>query len=81
MIGVGVVVLFCVPVAFVSLENMDLLSSARQLRVLCAGAWHNIILALAALSANLAIPWFLYPLYDWGSGVQIQMVQKVTYYL
>ncbi|XP_046669895.1 membrane-bound transcription factor site-2 protease [Homalodisca vitripennis] len=74
--GVGVVVVVCVPVAYVSLENVELLASVRQLRVLCAGVWHNVLLALIAFCTTLAVPWLLLPLYDWGSAVQIQDIQQ-----
>ncbi|XP_054270800.1 membrane-bound transcription factor site-2 protease-like isoform X2 [Macrosteles quadrilineatus] len=73
--GVGVVVFLCIPVAYVSLENLELLTPLRQLRVLCAGVWHNAVLALAAMCTLLVTPWLLLPLYDWGNGVQIHSIQ------
>lgn len=77
MNGVGVVLLFCVPVAYVSLDNLEVLPSMRRLRVLCAGVWHNVVLALVALCVMAATPWLVLPFYNWGSGVQIQAVQQV----
>ncbi|XP_075226443.1 membrane-bound transcription factor site-2 protease [Lycorma delicatula] len=74
--GVGLVLLFIVPLAYVQMEQLELLPPAKQLHILCAGVWHNIVLAVTAALAVSMLPWLLYPLYDFGTGVQVQNIAQ-----
>lgn len=66
-----------IPAAYVQLEQLELLPAIKQLRILCAGVWHNIVLAIVAAVAVSLLPWILYPFYDYGTGVQVQDISKV----
>ncbi|XP_063242597.1 membrane-bound transcription factor site-2 protease isoform X2 [Bacillus rossius redtenbacheri] len=76
--GLGVALVLVFPVAYVQLsgEQLRALPPRRQLRVTCAGVWHNVVLALVAALALLLLPLLLYPLYDTGSGVYVRHVQQ-----
>ena len=52
---------------------------SRQLRIYCAGAWHNIVLCLVTLLIIFLLPYILFPFfYHCGkSGVFIDHVQEV----
>uniref|UniRef100_A0A1B6E0Q3 Membrane-bound transcription factor site-2 protease n=1 Tax=Clastoptera arizonana TaxID=38151 RepID=A0A1B6E0Q3_9HEMI len=75
VIGIGMVIGLIVPVAYVSLEQVELLTAPKQLRILCAGIWHNVVLAMVATIIFFITPWILMPLYDWGNAVQVQTVE------
>ncbi|XP_039289082.1 membrane-bound transcription factor site-2 protease-like [Nilaparvata lugens] len=74
--GVGAMLVLVVPVAYVSIEQLETLSPVKQLRILCAGIWHNVVLIIAASLALFLLPWVVYPLYDHGTGVQVQSLDK-----
>ncbi|XP_078415688.1 membrane-bound transcription factor site-2 protease [Cetorhinus maximus] len=75
--GFGVFIFVVYPGAFVDLytNHLQLISPIQQLRVFCAGVWHNFILALMALLALYSLPIFLFPLYYTGIGA---LVTEVT---
>ncbi|KAL1131670.1 hypothetical protein AAG570_011283 [Ranatra chinensis] len=76
VIGVSITLFFILPVAMTHLEGLDVLSPMKQLRVLCAGVWHNIFLALVAATLAPLVPWILYPFYDFGTGVQVEFIKE-----
>jgi S2P endopeptidase len=59
--GFGIILFFIFPGAFVDLcsDHLDVISSIRQLRIYCAGVWHNVILVLIALSMLKIHPYFV----------------------
>ena len=71
--GFGVFVLFLYPGAFVDLhtDHLSVISPKRQLRIYCAGVWHNVILVLCALLFLWSLPAILSPLYFTGGGVAV----------
>ncbi|XP_072370547.1 membrane-bound transcription factor site-2 protease [Scyliorhinus torazame] len=71
--GFGVFIFVIYPGAFVDLytNHLQLISPIQQLRVFCAGVWHNFILALMALLGLYSLPIFLFPLYYTGSGALV----------
>ncbi|XP_014240010.1 membrane-bound transcription factor site-2 protease [Cimex lectularius] len=73
--GFGMTIFFVIPVVMTHLENLDSLQPLKQLRVLCAGVWHNIFLALVAAVIATTLPWFFYPFFNFGTGVQVQSVK------
>lgn len=75
--GVGLVLFFIFPVAYVQMEGTEALSAIKQLRVCCAGVWHNIVLTFVAYLVLLFLPWFSYPFYEYGNGVQVTSIHKV----
>ncbi|XP_059823704.1 membrane-bound transcription factor site-2 protease isoform X1 [Hypanus sabinus] len=75
--GFGMFIFVVYPGAFVDLytNHLQLISPIQQLRVFCAGVWHNFILALMALLILYSLPLFLLPLYYTGIGA---LVTEVT---
>lgn len=75
--GFGFMLVFILPVAYVRLEGVETLSAVKQLKIYCAGVWHNIILTFAASLLLLLLPWLSYPFYEFGNGVQVTSIHKV----
>ena len=50
--GFGIFLMFIFPGAYVDLcsDHLMILSPLRQLRIFCAGVWHNLILVFMALA-------------------------------
>ena len=78
--GVGLFMVLLVTAAFVKInsEQLSNIHSRRQLRIFCAGIWHNIILALLAYAFLVMIPIVFYPVYDIGRGVSVQSIKEVS---
>ncbi|MBN3294688.1 MBTP2 protease, partial [Polypterus senegalus] len=74
--GFGMFIFIIYPGAFVDLftTHLQLISPVQQLRIFCAGVWHNFILGLAALVSLLVLPLFLLPFYYTGAGALITEV-------
>uniref|UniRef100_UPI00358DFB27 membrane-bound transcription factor site-2 protease-like n=1 Tax=Myxine glutinosa TaxID=7769 RepID=UPI00358DFB27 len=74
----GIFLFVLYPGAFVNLYTTQLhhLSPMRQLRIYCAGVWHNMVLAIVALALLLLLPWLMLPGYQMGSGVVVTSVTK-----
>ncbi|XP_057341011.1 membrane-bound transcription factor site-2 protease isoform X1 [Microplitis mediator] len=74
--GVGFILAFILPIAYVSInhEQMKLLKIGGQLRILCAGVWHNIILAIIAAAIFSSNSWIWAPLYISNSGVYVTSI-------
>lgn len=71
--GFGVFVLFLYPGAFVDLhsDHLSVISPKRQLRIYCAGVWHNAVLVLFALALMWCTPFLLSPFYTSGLGAVV----------
>jgi S2P endopeptidase len=71
--GVGLASFLVLPAAFTDVRRQDLELSTRavRLRVLGAGAWHNIALCVFVLLLILCMPLLLWPLYGSGSGMLV----------
>ena len=76
--GFGVFMLFLYPGAFVDLhsDHLSVISPRRQLRIYCAGVWHNVILVLCALGLLWCLPYMLSPLYMSGIGAVVTSVPE-----
>nr|SVE73016.1 EOG090X08FA [Ceriodaphnia reticulata] len=70
---IGFMLWFIIPAAFVELptSNVNGLSHWRQLKIYCAGVWHNIILAALAYIILMLLPVILMPLFQTGAGVYV----------
>ena len=81
--GFGLFILALYPGAFVDLysEHLQVISPIRQLRVYCAGVWHNFVIVVAAILALLILPFLLAPFYKTGDSVVITSVLKVSNFL
>ena len=75
--GFGIFLLFLYPGAFVDLhsDHLAVISPKRQLRIYCAGVWHNVILVLCSLLLLWGLPLLLAPFYTTGIGAHITSVQ------
>ncbi|OQV23287.1 putative Membrane-bound transcription factor site-2 protease [Hypsibius exemplaris] len=69
--GVGVALLGVFPAAFVVVKNLDSQALARQLRIMAAGVWHNIVLAVFAAFLLWNMPAIINPFFPQGRGVTI----------
>ena len=71
--GFGVFLFFIYPGAFVDLhpDHLTVISPRRQLRIYCAGVWHNIILSGFILLLFLSLPYLLCPFYFTGQGTAV----------
>lgn len=76
--GFGVFLLFLYPGAFVDLhsDHLAVISPKRQLRIYCAGVWHNVILVVCSLVILWGLPLLLAPFYTTGVGAFVTSVQK-----
>ncbi|KAH7948335.1 hypothetical protein HPB52_020605 [Rhipicephalus sanguineus] len=76
--GCGFFVLGIFPGAFVDLpkDQVSVLSPWRQLKIYCAGVWHNIVAALLALLLLFGNKYLLAPFYAENSGVSVISVLK-----
>jgi S2P endopeptidase len=77
--GIGLIVVLIVPLVCVHLNTQQYASlpPQRQLRITCAGVWHNFVLAIAAMFLLTLLPVLLYPLFDIGTGVTVRSIQQV----
>ncbi|XP_077003290.1 membrane-bound transcription factor site-2 protease-like [Tamandua tetradactyla] len=76
--GFGIFLFIIYPGAFVDLftTHLQLISPVQQLRIFCAGIWHNFILALLGILVLALLPLILLPLYYTGVGVLITDVAE-----
>ncbi|KER18292.1 hypothetical protein T265_12321 [Opisthorchis viverrini] len=78
--GFGVFLFGFYPGAYVDLNTADLqsLKPLGQLRVYCAGVWHNVIIAVLSAAVFYAIPLLLSPGYHIGTGVGVTFLREVS---
>lgn len=76
--GFGIFLLFIYPGAFVDLhsDHLSVISPRRQLRIYCAGVWHNVILSVAMVMFIQVLPYLLLPFYASGEGAVITYIDK-----
>uniref|UniRef100_A0A8C9RV92 Membrane-bound transcription factor site-2 protease n=1 Tax=Scleropages formosus TaxID=113540 RepID=A0A8C9RV92_SCLFO len=74
--GFGMFLFVIYPGAFVDLftTHLQLISPVQQLRIFCAGVWHNFVLCVAALTLLMLLPLLLFPLYATGTGALVTEV-------
>lgn len=75
--GVGMMVVLILPVAYVHLEDIASLPSSKQLRVMSAGVWHNIVQAFVAYLVLCLLPYTLFPFFTIGNGVMTTTINQV----
>lgn len=71
--GFGMFLFVIYPGAFVDLftTHLTLISPVQQLRIFCAGVWHNFMLCVAAVGFLLLLPLFLFPFFYTGAGALV----------
>ncbi|KAF5278657.1 hypothetical protein FQA39_LY00699 [Lamprigera yunnana] len=76
LVNVGVIVLFVVPVAYVKINfEKSTLNPWKKLRILCAGVWHNVVLALIMFLLYIIVSYALSTVFYVDNGVYITHVQ------
>jgi len=75
--GVGMMFVLILPVAYVHLEDIASLPSSKQLRVISAGVWHNIVQAFVAYLVLWLLPYTLFPFFTFGNGVMTTTINQV----
>ena len=80
LFGLGILIAFTIPIAYVhiSSEQLSLLPLKNQLRVTCAGIWHNIVLATIAATILMLSTWFWAPFYTVGNGIYVKTILPVS---
>lgn len=78
--GFGIFMMIIYPGAFVDLssEHLQVVSPLRQLRIYCAGVWHNFVIVIIAIIILLSLPVLLLPVYSQGHAVAITGVEEVS---
>lgn len=76
--GFGFNVLLVLPVAYtnISPEQLNSLRPWRRLRILCAGIWHNILLAAFCFSLMSLLPIFFTPFYNIDESVIVTNMKR-----
>ena len=77
--GFGVFLLILYPGAFVDIATDQLLSLSprQQLRIFCAGVWHNFVIVVVALVVLVCLPTLLSPFYVSGQSVLVTALTEV----
>ena len=77
--GFGLFLLLLYPGAFVDLstEHLQAVSPLRQLRIYCAGVWHNLVMVIVAAGVLGGLPVLLWPFYTTGVSVAVTGVVEV----
>ena len=76
--GFGLFLMYLYPGAFVDLhpDHLTVVSPLRQLRIYCAGVWHNILLTIVSIIVFYSIPYLSLPFYTTGNGAVIMSVTR-----
>ncbi|XP_070567496.1 membrane-bound transcription factor site-2 protease-like isoform X2 [Ptychodera flava] len=74
--GFGMFIFIIYPGAYVDLytEHLHAISPLRQLRIYCAGVWHNFIIVVVCVALLSCLPIILLPFYTTGSGAIVTNV-------
>jgi len=77
--GFGIFLLILYPGAFVDIATDQLLSLSpwQQMRIFCAGVWHNFIIVVVALLVLVSLPTLLAPFYVSGHSVLVTALTEV----
>jgi len=77
--GFGIFLLILYPGAFVDIATDQLLSLSawQQLRIFCAGVWHNFVIVVIALIVLMSLPLLLAPFYISGQSILITGLTEV----
>lgn len=75
--GFGVFFTFMHPAAYAEFRvSFEHLTHAQQLKIYCAGAWHNVVIAIACIALFLSFPILMSPFYSQSNGMVITNVVK-----
>ncbi|NXL02545.1 MBTP2 protease, partial [Mesembrinibis cayennensis] len=76
--GFGIFIFIVYPGAFVDLftTHLQLISPVQQLRIFCAGVWHNFVLGVVSFIVLFLLPAILFPFYYTGVGALVTEVAE-----
>eukprot|EP01119_Soliformovum_irregulare_P000266 TRINITY_DN10197_c0_g1_i1.p1 TRINITY_DN10197_c0_g1~~TRINITY_DN10197_c0_g1_i1.p1 ORF type:complete len:464 (+),score=76.40 TRINITY_DN10197_c0_g1_i1:1693-3084(+) len=76
--GFGIFLMVAYPGAFVDMaDNMlESMPKFQQLKIYCAGAWHNIVLSITCLAIMFTVPYLLIPFYYRVDGIVVASVSS-----
>ncbi|NXJ03520.1 MBTP2 protease, partial [Odontophorus gujanensis] len=76
--GFGIFIFIVYPGAFVDLftTHLQLISPVQQLRIFCAGVWHNFVLGVVSFMVLFLLPAILFPFYYTGVGALVTEVAE-----
>jgi len=76
IISIGLHVILIIPTAFTELsaDQLHSLKTWQKLRVMCAGIWHNIILAFFGYLIFISLPYILSPFFSVSNGVVVSEI-------
>ena len=79
MLGFGwfILPIFCGAYVELQTDHLQVISAFRQLRIYCAGVWHNCISALIAAGLYFLLPFVYLLFYSTEGGVIVSDVYKV----
>ncbi|XP_012276911.1 membrane-bound transcription factor site-2 protease [Orussus abietinus] len=74
--GMGIGLIYIVPMAYTDInkEQLAALPVCNKLRVICAGIWHNVFLALVVTIVLIVTTWMWTPFYTIGSGISVKAI-------
>lgn len=76
--NVGANIILVLPIAFVNLNSDKLFSLQpwKRLKILCAGVWHNLFIALLAYLLYNCLPILFSGFYQYGNGVLLVKIHE-----
>ena len=77
--GFGTFLFFIYPGAYVDIQPPEGLPAFGQLKIYCAGAWHNLVIALLCFGLLFFLPFLLTPFYSTGGGAVIAQIAEVPF--
>ena len=69
---------FCGAYVELQTDHLQVISAVRQLRIYCAGVWHNFISSVLAVGLWWSLPYFYLLLYSTEGGAVVSDVYKVS---
>ncbi|RZC39934.1 Peptidase M50 domain containing protein [Asbolus verrucosus] len=78
VINVGANVIFILPIAYVNINSDKLfsLNPWKRLKILCAGVWHNLLVAFLAYLLYITLPYIFSPFFDVGDGIIVSRIHE-----
>jgi len=78
--GFGLFLLIMYPGAYVDLstDHLQVVSPVRQLRIYCAGVWHNFVIVVFGVLMLYLLPFLLIGVYSTGAAVAVTYVTQVN---
>ena len=68
---------FCGAYVELQTDHLQVISAVRQLRIYCAGVWHNFVSSMLAIGLWWSLPYFYLLFYSIEGGAVVSDVYKV----